>query len=429
MKQGIYPGSQAGDADMFDWNQDTADLDPVGVLAVEPARPDLGEHELGQLRAQHPDLRHVHQRPADHRGVDEGADGRPARRLRAGDHALQRQRRRPRTPAPTRVQRGRLRRTGTRWTSPAVRRCRSTCGSSTRRTGDLAFLKTDFPFMEATAQFLLAYQKVGSDGLLHAVANAHETQWAVQDPTTDIAADAGAVPGRRRRPPRWWATASRRPAARPVRRRPSTEIPPYPRTDEATRTQLLNPDYIAGRDAGGGRHRHRHDRDLLPAGRAAAERREHRAGAAVAVERRSATRTPSLFAAGAAQLHPPAEQGRQRLVHGRRSTPPGWSSPPRCESNLVSITETPPGVPQRVRRPRQHRRLPALHRAVGRRRRPRWTRRSRRTTTASSGSRRPGRPTGTAAARSTSSTTTRSTCRCEGGQLVTAAIQAGRPAR
>ena len=39
-----------------------------------------------------------------------------------------------------------------------------------------------------------AYQKVGSDGLLHAVANAHETQWAVQDPTTDLAADAALFP-------------------------------------------------------------------------------------------------------------------------------------------------------------------------------------------------------------------------------------------
>ena len=61
-------------------------------------------------------------------------------------------------------------------------------------TGNLAFLKQAFPFMEATAQFLLAYQQVGSDGLLHAVANAHETQWAVQDPTTDIAADQAIFP-------------------------------------------------------------------------------------------------------------------------------------------------------------------------------------------------------------------------------------------
>ena len=109
-------------------------------------------------------------------------------------------------------------------------------------TDNLAFLKKAFPFMEATAQFLLAYQHVGSDGLLHAVANAHETQWAVQDPTTDIAADNAILPiiGE---------------AAKLVGDKPSKdpllaqfakaikEIPPYPRTDEATKTQLLNPDY------------------------------------------------------------------------------------------------------------------------------------------------------------------------------------------
>lgn len=109
-------------------------------------------------------------------------------------------------------------------------------------TGNLAFLKKAFPFMEATAQFLLAYQKVGSDGLLHAVANAHETQWAVQDPTTDIVADQTIFP----------IIAS---AAKLVGDKSSNdpllnqfaaalkEIPPYPRTDDATRTQLLNPDY------------------------------------------------------------------------------------------------------------------------------------------------------------------------------------------
>jgi hypothetical protein len=109
-------------------------------------------------------------------------------------------------------------------------------------TGDRAFLRKAFPFMEATAQFLLAYQQVGSDGLLHAVANAHETQWAVQDPTTDIVADQTIFP----------IIAE---AARLVDDKPSQdpllaqfaaaikEIPPYPRTDDATRTQLLNPDY------------------------------------------------------------------------------------------------------------------------------------------------------------------------------------------
>src|SRR5262249_23448205 len=61
-------------------------------------------------------------------------------------------------------------------------------------TKDVAFLRKAFPFMKATAQFLLAYQQVGSDGLLHAVANAHETQWSVQDPTMDIVADQTIFP-------------------------------------------------------------------------------------------------------------------------------------------------------------------------------------------------------------------------------------------
>jgi hypothetical protein len=109
-------------------------------------------------------------------------------------------------------------------------------------TGNLAFLRQAFPFMEATAQFLLAYQKVGADGLLHAVANAHETQWAVQDPTTDIAADQALFP--------IIADAARlvgdRSSRDPLLAQFSAaikEIPPYPRTDDATRTQLLNPDY------------------------------------------------------------------------------------------------------------------------------------------------------------------------------------------
>jgi hypothetical protein len=56
-------------------------------------------------------------------------------------------------------------------------------------TGSLSFLQTYFPVMQEAATFLLAYQSVGSDGFLHAVANAHETQWAVQDPTDDLVAD------------------------------------------------------------------------------------------------------------------------------------------------------------------------------------------------------------------------------------------------
>jgi hypothetical protein len=104
-------------------------------------------------------------------------------------------------------------------------------------TGSLSFLQTYYPIMEQAATFLLAYQSVGSDGYLHAVANAHETQWAVQDPATDLAADQALFP----------ATIS---AATLLNTDSSLvaqlktaegEIEPYARTDQATLQQLLNP--------------------------------------------------------------------------------------------------------------------------------------------------------------------------------------------
>jgi hypothetical protein len=109
-------------------------------------------------------------------------------------------------------------------------------------TDDLPFLKKAFPFMEATAQFLLAYQQVGSDGLLHAVANAHETQWSVQDPTTDIAADQAIFPVIAQAAKLVGDKASDDPLLAQFATA-LNEIPPYPRTDTATRTKLLNPDY------------------------------------------------------------------------------------------------------------------------------------------------------------------------------------------
>jgi len=56
-------------------------------------------------------------------------------------------------------------------------------------TNDRAFLERNYPLMASAARFLLAYQKPGADGLLHTgPSNAHETQWDVKDPTTDLAA-------------------------------------------------------------------------------------------------------------------------------------------------------------------------------------------------------------------------------------------------
>jgi len=56
-------------------------------------------------------------------------------------------------------------------------------------TNDRKFLEENYPLMASAARFLLASQKPGADGLLHTgPSNAHETQWDVTDPTTDIAA-------------------------------------------------------------------------------------------------------------------------------------------------------------------------------------------------------------------------------------------------
>lgn len=56
-------------------------------------------------------------------------------------------------------------------------------------TEDRAFLEKNYPLMAEAARFLLAYQKQGPDGMLHtSPSNAHEEQWDVTDPTTDISA-------------------------------------------------------------------------------------------------------------------------------------------------------------------------------------------------------------------------------------------------
>jgi hypothetical protein len=62
-------------------------------------------------------------------------------------------------------------------------------------TGDKAFLTANFPVMADSARFLLSYEKPGADGLLHTTpSNAHETQWDVVDPTTDLSARQALYP-------------------------------------------------------------------------------------------------------------------------------------------------------------------------------------------------------------------------------------------
>lgn len=56
-------------------------------------------------------------------------------------------------------------------------------------TNDRQFLAANYSIMRASAIFLLAYATHDADGSLHTFpSNAHETQWDVHDPTTDVVA-------------------------------------------------------------------------------------------------------------------------------------------------------------------------------------------------------------------------------------------------
>ena len=105
-------------------------------------------------------------------------------------------------------------------------------------TNDRSFLARNYPVMAASARFLLAYQKPGADGSLHtSPSNAHETQWDVTDPTTDLAAARSLYP----------VTIE---AAKLLERDPElvrqlqdavTKIPPFPRTQPFGDRTLLPP--------------------------------------------------------------------------------------------------------------------------------------------------------------------------------------------
>ncbi|HTU73967.1 MAG TPA: Ig-like domain-containing protein [Trebonia sp.] len=237
-KAGIYPGNQAGDADMFDWSQDEQTWTPSSywiwnLRAEISANMSSGNYQLNTPIF---DM-YINDLPAIETWTKATMGGLPGACVpetmrfngNGGDPASG---------------------SCTEAASPLWNALDITSGPEMslymweqyQATGDRAFLKKAFPFMEATAQFLLAYQKVGPDGLLHAVANAHETQWAVQDPTTDIVADQTIFPIIGQAARLVGDTSSSDPLLAQFSKA-ITEIPPYPRTDDATRTQLLNPDY------------------------------------------------------------------------------------------------------------------------------------------------------------------------------------------
>jgi hypothetical protein len=104
-------------------------------------------------------------------------------------------------------------------------------------TDDRSFLSAHYPIMSGAAKFLLSHATTGSDGLLHTFSNAHEHQWDVTDPITDVAAMQALFPVVVSAAQTLGVDAelvTRLNAAIP-------KIRPLPRTDTATKSQVLTP--------------------------------------------------------------------------------------------------------------------------------------------------------------------------------------------
>ena len=103
-------------------------------------------------------------------------------------------------------------------------------------TNDREFLAKNYPLMAASARFLLAYEKLGNDGLLHASpSNSHEQKWDTRDPITDISARMALFPAT--------IQAAKLLGKDPelVRQLQSAQrhIPPFPRTEAMDAKTLL----------------------------------------------------------------------------------------------------------------------------------------------------------------------------------------------
>jgi hypothetical protein len=112
-----------------------------------------------------------------------------------------------------------------------------------QHTDDVHFLRQNYPVLADWARFMLSYSKLGTDGHLHtSPSNAHETQWDVSDPTTDITAMTAIFPD-------VIAAAKVLHRDRDLVAQLTAALPkilPYPRTDAATMTQQLTPAADAG---------------------------------------------------------------------------------------------------------------------------------------------------------------------------------------
>ena len=106
-----------------------------------------------------------------------------------------------------------------------------------QQTDNIEYLRASYPITSGATRFLLSYATTGADGLLHTKSNAHETQWNVNDPVTDIVARQALFPVFVKTAQLLGMDAdlvNQANAAIP-------KIPAMPRTDIATKSKLLTP--------------------------------------------------------------------------------------------------------------------------------------------------------------------------------------------
>src|SRR5580700_9006332 len=253
MKSGAYPGSQAGVADMFAYDEDQQDWYPAGYWLWNLRGQIAANMSSGNFSSNLPIFSmYLNDLPAIESWTSAQMGGKPGACV-------------PET----------MRFNGNGYYNGGSNSSNASCATASSPsynalnvasgaeialdiwqqyldTGSVSFLQQYFPVMEQAATFLLAYQSVGSDGFLHAVANAHETQWAVQDPTDDIVADQALFPAVVSA-----ATLMNTDSSQVSQLKTAeNEIEPYARVSQSNLSQLLNSQptsasAAASADAGG----------------------------------------------------------------------------------------------------------------------------------------------------------------------------------
>jgi len=253
MKSGSYPGSQAGVADMFAYDEDQQDWYPAGYWLWNLRGQIAANLSSGNFNLNVPifamylnDLPAIESWTSAQMGGAAGACVPETMRFNGNGYYN----------GGSNTQNASC----AKASSPSYNALTITSGAEIalwvwqqyEDTGSISFLQTYYPIIKQTATFLLGYQSVGSDGYLHATANAHETQWAVTDPTTDLAADQALFPAEIQAATLLGTDSTLVSQLKTA----ETEIEPYARASQTSLTTLLNAQpttasTVAGLDAQG----------------------------------------------------------------------------------------------------------------------------------------------------------------------------------